>query len=251
MWRCAVVFDGQPFFVRIDGRVWITPGEVPEWVQCTAQTKQRKRCSNPLDSGQMNTFSWLPVKDGYVKGFDYDGDIELTLRGDRYLEQRCELHFDTDTPSAVHPEWEPFDPAGHRDKIMSADQAMAWMTARGSATMAHAPANLSEPNRAPSPDNDGVPIDVLRPVMDRSDLSIGARGLWAMLVSYYWSREDNRSVDQLHEHRPQDAAETDALLEELATADLVVVHAAPDGSRIVSIDPAGLGTVGPSDGQQG
>lgn len=92
-----MAFDGQPFFVRINGRVWVTPEEVPEDSQCTAMTKRRKRCGNPLDYGQSNGFSWLKVAGGYVDGFDYDTNTgQLDERGRRYLEQRCELHFDTD-----------------------------------------------------------------------------------------------------------------------------------------------------------
>lgn len=94
MRRCALAFDVQPFVARIDGRVWARPGEVPEWTQCTARTKRPKRCSDPLDSGQMKTSRWLPVK-GYVKGFDYDGDIEIFDRRFRYLKQRCEPRFAT------------------------------------------------------------------------------------------------------------------------------------------------------------
>ena len=48
--------------------------------QCTAQTKRRKRCGHLLDYGQMNTFSWLPVKGGFVMGFDYDGDSTPATR---------------------------------------------------------------------------------------------------------------------------------------------------------------------------
>ncbi|ODU05883.1 MAG: hypothetical protein ABS81_06345 [Pseudonocardia sp. SCN 72-86] len=228
--------------IRIDGQAWVAPGDVPEDAQCTARTKRGRRCGNPLDYGQSNGWSWLPVEGGYVDGFDYDhNNGQLTERGRRYLEQRCELHFNTDAPSEVEPEWEPFDPASHRAKIVSAERVLSGMAGGASATMANP--QKPKPNRAPSPDNDGVPINVLRPVMDRCDLSIGGRGLWAMLVSYYWSCEANRSVDQLHEHRPQDVEETDALLEELVGVGLIEVITAPDGERIVSINADALGAV--------
>lgn len=234
-----MVFDGQPFFVRINGRVWVTPGEVPEYSQCTAMTKRRKRCGNPLDYGQSNGFCWLTVEGGFVDGFDYDGDSgQLTEWGRRYLEQRCALHFDTDAPSAVEPEWTPFVAAEHAGRIVSAERAL------GSGKPIVEP--VGSTNLAPSPDNDGVPIDVLRPVMERRDLSLGASGLWAMLVSYYWSCEDNRTVAQLHEHRPQDAAETDTLLAELSGAGLVEVLSAPSGEQVVSINPDALGVARPA-----
>lgn len=230
------MFDGQPFFVRINGRVWVTPEEVPEDSQCTAMTKRRKRCRNPLDYGQSNGFSWLKVAGGYVDGFDYDTNTgQLDERGRRYLEQRCELHFDTDAPSAVEPEWVPFVAAEHADRIVDAERVM------GSGMPVAAPSNL-----APSPENDGVPVEVLRPGMERPDMSLGARGLWAMLVSYYWSCEDNRTVAQLHEHRPQDADETDAMLAELCGAGMVEVLTAPTGDRVVSINPDALGVAPPT-----
>jgi len=123
-----VVFDGQPFFIRINGRVWVTPGGIPEDAQCTARTKRRKRCGNPLDYGQSNAYSWLQVDGGYVEGFDYDDSAgRLTEFGRRYLEQRCELHFGSDAPSEVEPEWEPFAPAAHRGQIVSAERALVWM----------------------------------------------------------------------------------------------------------------------------
>jgi hypothetical protein len=237
----VVVFDGEPFFVRINGRVWVTPEEVPEDSQCTAMTKRRKRCGNPLDYGQSNGYSWLKVEGGYVDGFDYDGDNgKLTERGRRYMEQRCELHFDTDAPSAVEPEWAPFVAAEHAGRIVSAERAMGYMSG-GPAVDPPGPTNL-----APSPENDGMPIEVLRPVMDRRDLSLGARGLWAMLVSYNWSCEDNRTVEQLHEHRPQDADETDALLAELSGVGLIEVLSAPSGDCVVSINPDALGVARPA-----
>jgi len=77
-----MVFDGQPFFVRIDGRVWVAPEDVPEDSQCTAMTKRRKRCSNPLDYGQTNGYSYLKIDGGYVEGFDYnDNNGTLNERG--------------------------------------------------------------------------------------------------------------------------------------------------------------------------
>ena len=232
------MFDDQPFFVRIDGRVWVAPADVPEDSRCTAMTKRRKRCNNPLDYGQTNGYSYLKVDGGYVEGFDYDDNNgTLNERGRRYLEQRCELHFDTDAPSAVQPEWVPFVAAEHSGRIVSAQRALSSMTG-GPTEDPAAPTNL-----APSPENDGVPIDILRPVLDRRDLSMGARGLWTMLVSYYWSCEDNRTVDQLHKHRPQDAAETDSLLAELDEARLIEVITAPSGDRVVSINPDALGVV--------
>jgi hypothetical protein len=126
------VFDGQPFFVRIDGRVWVAPEDIPEDAQCTAQTKRRKRCGNPLDYGQSNGFSWLKVPGGYVDGFNYDSDDgRLNERGRRYLEQRCELHFDTDAPSAVEPEWLPFVAAEHQPRIHTTEKVMHSMCGAG------------------------------------------------------------------------------------------------------------------------
>lgn len=89
--------------------------------------------------------------------------------------------------------------------------------------------------------NDGVPIDLLRPIFERRDLSSGAIGLWSMLVSYYWSCEADRTITQLHDHRPQDAAETDQLLAELAAAGMVTVS--PFG--VVTINPDHLGELAP------
>lgn len=231
------MFDGQPFFVRIDGHIWVAPEDVPEDLQCTAMTRRRKRCSNPLDYGQTTGYSYLKVDGGYVGGFDYDeNDGTLNDRGRRYLEQRCQLHFGIDAPCAAEPEWVSFVAAEHSGRIVSVQRILS-MTG-GPGEESSAPTNL-----APSPGNDGVPTDVLRPVLDRRDLSMGARGLWMILVSYYWNCEDNRTVDQLHEHRPQDADETDVLLAELDEAGLIEVLTASSGERIVSINPDALGAV--------
>lgn len=92
-----------------------------------------------------------------------------------------------------------------------------------------------------SPDNDGVPVDLLRPALERRDLSAGAAGLWSMLVSYYWCCEADRTITQLHEHRPQDAAETDALLGELAAVGMVTIS----GDDVVTINPEHLGELAP------
>jgi len=100
------------------------------------------------------------------------------------------------------------------------------------------------PDPVPSPENDGVPVDILRPVLDRRDLSIGAKGLWSMLVSYHWCCEPDRTVAQLHEHRPQEIAETDELVQELADASLVRISPRADGEHVVSIDTDALGVVG-------
>lgn len=62
-----------------------------------------------------------------------------------------------------------------------------------------------------------------------------------MLVSYYWSCEPDRTITQLHEHRPQDAAETDQLLAELAAVDMVTISA----FGVVMINPDHLGELAP------
>jgi hypothetical protein len=72
---------------------------------------------------------------------------------------------------------------------------------------------------------------------------VGSLGLWSMLVSYYWSSEANRTVKQLHEHRPQDAAETDDLVQELSAVGLVRVVPRADGELVVSINVDALGVV--------
>jgi hypothetical protein len=92
-----------------------------------------------------------------------------------------------------------------------------------------------------SPNNDGVPVDLLRPALERRDISAGAAGLWSMLVSYYWCCADDRTITQLHEHRPQDAAETNTLLAELAAVGMVTISA--DG--VVTINPEHLGELAP------
>jgi hypothetical protein len=95
----------------------------------------------------------------------------------------------------------------------------------------------------PSTLNTGVPVDVLRPVLGRRDASLGSLGLWSMLVSYYWSSEADRTVKQLHEHRPQDAAETDDLVQELSAVGLVRVVPRADGKLVVSINVDALSVV--------
>ena len=97
------------------------------------------------------------------------------------------------------------------------------------------------PVPVPSPDNDGVPVDLLRPTLDHGTVSLGAAGLWTMLVSYYWSCEDDRTITELHEHRPDNVVETDELLAELSAAGMVTVSA----EGVVSIDPDHLGVIGP------
>ena len=92
-----------------------------------------------------------------------------------------------------------------------------------------------------SRDNDGIPNDLLRPALERRDISTGAVGLWSMLVSYYWSCEDDRTIIQLHDHRPQDAAETDVLLAELAAVGMVTISA----YGVVTISPDHLGELAP------
>ncbi|WP_226366982.1 hypothetical protein [Pseudonocardia sp. ICBG162] len=98
-----------------------------------------------------------------------------------------------------------------------------------------------DPVPVPAPDNDGVPIDLLRPVLDQQSLSAGAQGLWAMLVSFYWCCEDDRTVTQLHEHGPDSTTEIDMVLGELTAAGMVTVTA----HGVVSIDPDHLGVIGP------
>lgn len=93
-----------------------------------------------------------------------------------------------------------------------------------------------------SPDNDGVPVDLLRPALERRDISAGAVGLWSMLVSYYWCCKDDRTITQLHEHRPQDRAETDEFLAELVDVGMVTVSAA----GVVTINPDHLGELAPT-----
>lgn len=97
------------------------------------------------------------------------------------------------------------------------------------------------PIPVPSPDNDGVPIDLLRPVLNGRGVSAGACGLWGMLVSYYWSCEDDRTVTQLHEHQPDDITETDTLLSELVAAGMITISA----SGMVTINPDELGVISP------
>jgi hypothetical protein len=48
---CGVV-DGERFFVRIGGRVWVAPADVPEFTRCTARTKRGKRCGNRWTTGR-------------------------------------------------------------------------------------------------------------------------------------------------------------------------------------------------------
>jgi hypothetical protein len=63
-----------------------------------------------------------------------------------------------------------------------------------------------------------------------------------MLVSYYWCCEDDRTIAQLHEHRPQDRVETDELLAELAAVGMVTISA----SGVVTINPDHLGELAPA-----
>lgn len=97
------------------------------------------------------------------------------------------------------------------------------------------------PVPVPSPDNDGVPIDLLRPVLNSRGLSAGACGLWSMLVSYYWSCEDDRTITQLHAHRPDDVTETDMLLAELTAAGMISIS----DTEVVTINPDKLGVIAP------
>ncbi len=62
-----------------------------------------------------------------------------------------------------------------------------------------------------------------------------------MLVSYYWSCEADRTITQLHDHRPHDAAETDELLAALTAVDMITVS--PFG--VVTINPDHLGELTP------
>lgn len=111
-------------FAKIHGKVWVSPEEFPEDAQCTARTKRGKRCANFLDFGQVDgRHAYLKVDGGYVEGWNYDQNNGWpTERGRRYLEQRCELHFGSDAPAHVEPEWEPFDPSTHAAQILSAER---------------------------------------------------------------------------------------------------------------------------------
>jgi hypothetical protein len=63
-----------------------------------------------------------------------------------------------------------------------------------------------------------------------------------VLGSYYWCCEDDRTITQLHEHRPQDRAETDELLAELAAVGMVTISA----YGVVTINPDHLGELAPA-----
>ena len=60
---------------------------------------------------------------------------------------------------------------------------------------------------------------------------------------FYWCGEDDRTITQLHEHRPEDRVETDELLAELAAIGMVTISAA----GVVTINPDHLGELAPAE----
>lgn len=95
--------DFRPHYVLMDGVVWIAPAEYVEDSQCTARTAKGGRCKNPLDYGQISTWSPMAVHGREVEGYDFTGSSENFVN--RYLAQRCSKHWESGAEAAVEPEW--------------------------------------------------------------------------------------------------------------------------------------------------
>jgi hypothetical protein len=121
----AVSTRSEPHFVLMKGTVWVAPSpDHAEFSQCTGLTSRGKRCLRPLDHSQATSWSWLAVPGGRVEGYDFDGWEPQFV--ERYLDQRCELHFGNGTPAAVEPEWRRLDPVADAEHIVPLTPVDTW-----------------------------------------------------------------------------------------------------------------------------
>lgn len=117
----------RPDLVLLGDRIWYIPDGVSD-LRCIARTRRGPRCRNPVEQGQIASWTELRSTHGLISVYNLSGVEAATLQ--RWREQHCELH---DTPGVVDfssPEWEPFDPVRHAAMVTSLDEKIAEYTRR-------------------------------------------------------------------------------------------------------------------------
>jgi hypothetical protein len=113
--------------VLLGDRVWYLPDGMYE-LQCIARTRRGPRCRNPIEHGQIASWTQMRSTHGLITVYDLGGHADATVR--RWQEQHCELHDSPDVVDFSSPEWEPFDPVRHAAMVTSLEEKIAEYTRR-------------------------------------------------------------------------------------------------------------------------